>query len=160
AVVDEGGFPADVSGALKTLVGQFLRNPFVNSGGARYLPSFLPETVLIEDFPEDAEAPAQGELLSALRLRGRRALARVEIEAALQENGLGVLEKLSLDPLECRLVCVPQDLYMRIGRARGWGAKDQWTHFDGYQVLRNGQTRALVGGSARYGGLTDLVSIA
>ncbi|MEW6273485.1 MAG: hypothetical protein AB1689_29755 [Thermodesulfobacteriota bacterium] len=48
---------------------------------------------------------------------------------------------------------------MRFGRDRGFGQRQQWTHFDGYQVLRNGQLRALIGGDVRYGGLTDLLSI-
>ena len=161
AVVDEAGFPKDVSEPVKVLVGQFLRNPFVNSGGARYLPQFNAEDVLIEDFAEDQEAPASGELLSALGLRQRRGLARFEIEDALLDHGAKIVrERLRLDPLEFRLVCIPHDLYMRFGRDRGWGQQQQWTHFDGYQVLKNGTLRALVGGSARYGGLSDLASIA
>jgi hypothetical protein len=159
AVVDEVGFPPEISEHVKVLVGQFLRNPFINSGGARYLPLFNVEAVLIEDFPEDQEA-ATSELLSALGLKRRRGLARLEIDDALLEHGAVVLqERLRLDPQEFRLVCVPQDLYMRVGRDRGWGQQQQWTHFDGYQVLRSGQLRALAGGDVRYGGLTDLVSL-
>ena len=120
AVVDEVGLPKEVSGPLKVLVGQFLRNPFVNSGGARYLPVFSAEAVLIEDFPEDQEPPATGALLSALGLARRRGLARLEIDDALLENGATVLEQqLLLDPKEFRLVCIPHDLYMRCrSRAR------------------------------------------
>jgi hypothetical protein len=160
AVVDEAGFPKEVSGPVKILVGQFLRNPFVNSGGARYLPQFHAEEVLIEDFPEDQEPPVS-ELLSALKLARRRTLARLEIDDALQEHGATILkQQLLLDPVEFRLVCIPHDLYMRVGRDRGWGQQQQWTHFDGYQVLKNGRLRALVGGDVRHGGLSDLVSIA
>jgi len=160
AVVDEMGFPKEVSGPVKILVGQFLRNPFVNSGGARYLPVFNAEEVLIEDFPEDQEPPATSELLSALGLAQRRALARLQIDDALQEHGAEVLEqRLGIDPLEFRLVCIPHDVYMRFGRDRGWGQQQQWTHFDGYQVLTSGRLRALVGGDVRHGGLSDLVSI-
>jgi hypothetical protein len=161
AAVDQIGFPPDVSGPAKVLVGQFVRNPFINSGGARYLPLLSAEVVLIEDFPEDQEPPATGELLSALGLKRRRGLARLEIEDALQERGATILEqRLRLDPIEFRLVCVPQELYMRFGRDHGWGQQEQWTHFDGYQVLKNGRLRALVGGDVRHGGLIDLVSIA
>jgi hypothetical protein len=82
-------------------------------------------------------------------------------EAALLQHGATVLqERLLLDPIEFRLVCIPHDLYMIVGRDRGWGQQQQWTHFDGFQVLKNGHLRALAGGSARYGGLSDLVSIA
>ena len=48
---------------------------------------------------------------------------------------------------------------MRLGRERGWGSREEWTHFDGYQLLGGGGLRALVGGNARYGGLVDLCSI-
>jgi hypothetical protein len=160
ALVDESGFPSELSGPLKDLVGQFLLNPFINSGGARYIPPFSAETVLVEDFPETQEVPATGELLSALGLGRRRALARREIEVALLEHGAAVLqERLLLDPNEFRLVCIPPDLYIGLGRDRGWGRQQQWTHFDGFQVLKSGRVRALVGGDARYGGLCDLVSI-
>jgi hypothetical protein len=161
AIVDEMGFPKEVSEPVKVLVGQFLRNPFVSSGGARYLPPFGTEEVLIEDFPEEQEPPAAGELLTALGLERRRSLARLEIDDALLERGAAILEQqLRLDPLEFRLVCIPHDLYMRFGRDRSWGRQQQWTHFDGYQVLKNGTLRALVGGDVRHGGLSDLVSIA
>jgi len=160
AVVTEAGFPPEVSEPIKLLVGQFLCNPFVNSGGARYLPHFSAEAVLIEDFEEDKEAPADSGLLSALGLARRRGLSRTEIDEALLAHGAKVIEEaLGLDPKEFRLVCIPQDLYMRFGRDRDWGKQQQWTHFDGYQVLKNGRRRALVGGDIRYGGLTDLVSI-
>jgi len=160
ALVDESGFPSELLGPLKDLVGQFLLNPFINSGGARYIPPFSTETVLVEDFPETQEVPATGDLLSALGLGRRRALARREIEAALLEHGAAILqERLLLDPVEFRLVCIPLDLYIGLGRDRGWGQQQQWTHFDGFQVLKRGPVRALVGGDVRYGGLSDLVSI-
>jgi hypothetical protein len=34
-----------------------------------------------------------------------------------------------------------------------------WTHFDGYQVWKEGRLRALVGGNVRFGGAHDLCSI-
>ena len=48
---------------------------------------------------------------------------------------------------------------MRVGRERGWGQREEWTHFDGYQLIAGGRLRALIGGSARYGGVFDLCSI-
>lgn len=159
ALVDSGAWPAGVSEHLKVLVGQYVRHAFVSSGGARYRPAFAAESVLIEDFPEDQDATSP--LLEALGLPRRRQLARVEIEAALLERGAATLkDRLHLDPQDFRLVCIPQDLYSRFGRERGWGAQKQWTHFDGYQVLSGGRLRALVGGDTRYGGLHDLTSIA
>ncbi len=54
---------------------------------------------------------------------------------------------------------MPPDVFARVGRERGWGNREQWTHYDGYQVASGGHLRALVGGNARYGGLLDLCSI-
>lgn len=160
AAVDELGLPAQVADDIKLLVAQFLTNPFVNSGGARFFPRFSAETVLLEAFPEDAEPPTEGTLLRALGLAQRRGLARVVVDDALLEHGNEIVEQqLALDPREFRLVCIPQDVYARFGRAHGWGQRQQWTHFDGYQVLRDGTLRALAGGDVRYGGLNDLVSL-
>lgn len=159
AAVDELGLPADLAQNIKVLVAQFLTNPFVNSGGARFFPRFSAETVLLEDFAESAEPPGGG-LLHALGLPARRGLARVQVDDALLAHGNAVVERdLGLDPREFRLVCIPQDLYARFGRDHGWGERQQWTHFDGYQVLRDGTLRALAGGDVRYGGLNDLVSL-
>jgi len=161
AVSSAAGWPSDVSKAVRDLLDQFLRQVFVNSGGARYLPPFTTESILVEDFPEEGEAPATGPLLGALGLPRRRGLSRLAIDRALLEHGPGIVrDQLGLPPNEFRLVCVPPDIYTRVGRDKGWGKQSHWTHFDGYQVLSNGSLRALVGGDARYGGLNDLVSIA
>ena len=64
-------------------------------------------------------------------------------------------ERLGLDPIEFRLVCIPYDLYTRFGRDRGFGQWHHWTHFDGYQVMGGNRLRALVGGDGRFGGLAD-----
>jgi hypothetical protein len=146
---------------VKVLFGQFVQQIFINSGGARYLPPRSAERTLIEDFAEDETAAnAPSKLLEALGLPQRSALARVEIEKALARSGDQILEeRLGLDPLEFRLVCIPYDLYFRFGRDRGFGKWPHWTHFDGYQVMGGNRLRALVGGDGRFGGLSDLVSI-
>jgi hypothetical protein len=144
---------------IRELITLFALHPYVNSGGARYLPRLRAQPVLFEDFPEHDEPPPSP-LLAALGLGRRRALSRLEIEAALLECGADVLtDHLGLDPWWFRLLCIPFDIYARAGRDRGWGQREQWTHFDGYQLMRNGQVRALVGGDGRYGGLYDLASI-
>lgn len=140
------------------LLDQFALHPFVNSLGVRYLPPLEPEWVLVEDFPEDA-IPEGSPLLEALGFERRRALSRVAIERALRVRAAGVLEKLGLDARQHLLTCVPADVYANVG-ARGWGQQEYWTHLDGYQVLRNGKLRALVGGDVRFGGLYDVCSIA
>jgi hypothetical protein len=100
------------------------------------------------------------DLLQALALPRRRGPARATIENALLLHGPGVIkERLGLDPREFRLVCIPPDLYLRVGRERGWGQRPEWTHFDGYRVLESGRLLALVGGNSRYGGLVDLCGI-
>jgi hypothetical protein len=146
---------------VKVLARQFLQQIFVNSGGARYLPPLSAERTLIEDFAEnEAAADAPSNLLAALGLPKRNAIARVAIEAALMRSGDQILEeRLGLDPMEFRLVCIPYDLYIRFGRGRGFGQWRHWTHFDGYQVMAGNRLRSLVGGDGRFGGLNDLVSI-
>ena len=144
----------------RTLASQFIQQIFVNSAGARYLPPLATETALIEDFAENESAEAPSKLLQALGLAKHSGLARTEIEAALARFGPQILEeRLGLDPIEFRLVCIPHDLYTRFGRDRGFGQWHHWTHFDGYQVMGGNRLRALVGGDGRFGGLADLVSI-
>jgi hypothetical protein len=137
----------------------FATQVFVNSAGLRYVP--LPvdkEPCLIEGFPEGEEPVT--ELLKALGLPKRRGLARSDIEKALLLHGSSVVEeRLGLDPGAFRVVCIPPDVYLRVGRERGWGQRSEWTHFDGYRLLRSGQLLALVGGNSRYGGLVDLCGI-
>ena len=137
----------------------FATQVYINSAGLRYVPVPVDtEPCLIESFAEGEEPVT--ELLKALALPKRRGLTRVEIENALLLNGPRVLEEqLGLDPREFRLVCIPPDIYLRVGRERGWGQRAEWTHFDGYRVLQSGQLLALVGGSSRYGGLVDLCGI-
>jgi hypothetical protein len=145
---------------FKVLGAQFIQQILINSGGARYLPRISGETALVEDFPENDTADAPSKLLSALSLPHRRGLARTQIENALMRFGANVLaEQFSLDPIEFRLICIPYDMYMRLGRERGWGQWHHWTHFDGYWVVQGNRLRALVGGDGRFGGLADLVSI-
>src|SRR5262249_280216 len=152
--------PPSIPGALKETLDLLMVHPFINSGGARYLPRFASEHVLIEDFPEEDEKPPHSELLSALGLKKRTGVSRLEIEQALLQFGPHIVKnEWQLDPQEFRLLCIPFDLYSRLGSARGWGQQPHWTHFDGYQLLEGGKLRALVGGDVRYGGIYDLCSI-
>jgi hypothetical protein len=155
----EASVPPEVASVFAETVSLFSLHLYVNSAGIRYVPVPVPrETLLVEAHPDGEEAMTS--LLKELGLERRRGLARDEIEVALQERGPRVLaDHLGLDPLPFRIVCVPPDVFMRVGRARGWGAREDWTHFDGYQVLPKGNLRALVGGNARYGGLFDLCSL-
>ncbi len=149
-----------VTEELRVLGGQFIKQIFINSGGARYLTPVSAETMLIEDFAENEAAEAPSKLLAALGLPMRHGRARREIETALMSFQNQILaERLGLDPLEFRLICIPYDLYMRLGRDRGWGQWPHWTHFDGYQIMERNRLRALAGGDGRFGGINDLVSI-
>jgi hypothetical protein len=151
--------PPEVAAMFADTISQFALHVFVNSAGIRYVP--VPadhEWLLIESHAEGDEAATP--LLRELRLERRHGIARNDIEARLRAHGARVLvDHLGLDPDGFRLVCVPPDLYMRLGRERGWGRREEWTHFDGYQLVAGGRLRALVGGNARYGGLFDLCSI-
>jgi len=156
----ENELPAELdTEGPQVLAGQFIQQIFVNSAGARYLPPLSAETVLLEDFAENEAADAPSKLLAALRLAKRSGVSRAEIESALMHFGSELLEKLGLDPVEFRLICIPYDLYARFGHSRGFGKWPHWTHFDGYQVMAGSRLRALAGGDGRFGGLYDLVSI-
>jgi hypothetical protein len=157
--------PSGSPEGLRDGVAMFAIHPLVNSGGARYLPSLVAEDVLVEDFPDpaDGQTPAASELLKSLQLPGRRGLPRIAIEQALLMHGARILEKeLGLDPRVFRLVCIPPDVYVRVGEAEGWGRQPFWTHFDGYLIRTvTGQVRlqALAGGDVRYGGLYELLAV-
>jgi hypothetical protein len=90
-------------------------------------------------------------------------LPRIVIEQALLVHGARILEHdLGLDPRVFRLVCIPSDVYLRLGEAEGWGRQPFWTHFDGYLIRTvAGQVRlqALAGGDVRYGGLYELLAV-
>jgi hypothetical protein len=157
--------PSGSPEGLRDGVAVFAIHPLVNSGGARYLPSLVAEDVLVEDFPDpaDGQTPAASELVKSLGLPGRRGLPRIAIEQALLMHGARILEKeLGLDPRIFRLVCIPPDVYVRVGEAEGWGRQPFWTHFDGYLIRTvAGQVRlqALAGGDVRYGGLYELLAV-
>ena len=151
--------PRDVAALFAETVSLFALHLYVNSAGIRYVPVPAPrEALLVEGHAEGDETMTA--LVRELCLPQRRGLARNDIETALWKHGPRLVsERLGLDPLAFRLVCVPPDLYMRVGRDRGWGRREEWTHFDGYQVMSGGRLRALVGGNARFGGLFDLCSL-
>ena len=152
---------AELPAGVRDLLVQFSLHLYVTSGGTRFAPRGAAEEVLLEVFPEEA-VPARSPLLEALALPRRSGLARTEIEGALLDRGADILEsELRLDPCRFRLICVPPDVYAMVGLERGWGEREMWTHFDGYQVMLDGGVmRALVGGDVRYGGRLDWVSIA
>ena len=149
----------DTDEGVKEAISFFLLNPFINSGGTRYKVCLVAEDLLLEDFPEpDPKEEVPSKLLNLLKLNTRWGISRIELENALLEHGLAVLNELKLDPEVFRLVAVPADLYTHLGPQRGWGQKEMWTHFDGYRVLEGGRLQALAGGDKRFGGPHDVVS--
>jgi hypothetical protein len=152
--------PPSMPDPLKETLDLLMLHPFINSAGVRYLPRFVPEEVLVEDFPEEEKYVSASELLTALGLPRRTALSRMEIDQALLQHGAQIVKsELGLNPQEFRLACIPFDLYSRLAATRGWGRQKSWTHFDGFQIWKGGRLRALVGGDARFGGRYDLCSI-
>ena len=152
--------PPSISAPLRETLDLLMLHPFINSAGLRYLPRFVPELILVEDFPEEEKYSSGSELLSALGLPRRTALSRTEIDhALLQRGGQIVKSELGLDPQEFRLACIPFDLYSRLAPTHGWGKKKLWTHFDGFQIWKGLKLRALVGGDIQFGGRYDLCSI-
>jgi hypothetical protein len=134
------------------------RHAVVSSAGRRYVPSFRPEALLVEAFPE-SEPDARTPLLDVLGLSRRRGLARRDIEDALSRNTAAVCAALGLDPFQYAVVCIPFDAYVRLAPRRGWGREAMWTHLDGYQVAHGLELRALVGGDVRYGGCHDFCMV-
>jgi len=151
----------DAPEALRERIELYVNRPFVSSSCARDIPTLVDEDVLVEAFDEPAPgaASANPALLEALGLPRRNGLSRATIERALLLRGQEVLRKLALDPRKFRLVCIPQDLHVRIGETRGWGTQPIWTHFDGRMVLRNHRSLVLAGGHCQYGGIYDLVGV-
>jgi hypothetical protein len=150
--------PSGMCDALRETLALVLRQPFVTSGGNRYLPLFVPEHMLVETFAED-DPDAHSPLLALLGLSRRRGLSRMLIEDALRQHTTAVCEALGLDPLAFVVVCIPFDAYMRLAPRSGWGRQTLWTHLDGYQLTPERYVRALVGGDVRYGGADDLCSV-
>ena len=152
-------YPADTTDGRREAIEFFLLNPFITSAGTRYRVCLVAEDLLLEDFPEpDSKEETPSKLLNMLKLSSRWGVTRTEIENALLEHGLKVLEELQLDPQLFRLVTVPADIYTHLGPERGWGQKEMWTHFDGYRLLEGGKLQALAGGDKRFGGTHDVVS--
>ncbi|HET6978910.1 MAG TPA: hypothetical protein VFI24_21440 [Pyrinomonadaceae bacterium] len=152
-------YPSDTSNGAREAIEFFLLNPFITSAGTRYRVCLVAEDLLLEDFPEpDSKEEEPSKLLNMLKLTTRWGITRTDIENALLEHGLKVLDELHLDPEVFRLVVIPADLYTHLGLQRGWGQKEMWTHFDGYRVLEGGKLQALAGGDKRFGGAHDVVS--
>ena len=158
-VAEKIAIPPDVAAIFAETIALFALHVYANSAGIRYVP--LPterEPLLIEAHPEGDDAATP--LLRELHLERRRGVARNQIEARLRANGPRILaDHLGLDPFAFRLVCVPPDLYMRLGREPA-GARVKSGHIStATNSSCGGGLRALVGGNARYGGLVDLCSI-
>ena len=151
--------PPEVAHIFAETISLFALHVFVNSAGLRYVPPPpVREALLVENHADGEQSITP--LLRELGIERRQGLARDDIEARLQKHGARIVrEQLGLDPLAFRIVCIPLDIFMRVGRDRGWGRRPEWTHFDGYQVMKGGTLRALVGGNSRYGGIADLCSI-
>jgi hypothetical protein len=99
-------------------------------------------------------------LLELLGLAKRSGLSRFAIEHALFTDGYRIVrDELGLDPMIFKLICVPADIYIRLGAKLGWGRKEIWTHFDCYSVLQHSMFNAIAGGDTRFGGIYDIVTI-
>jgi hypothetical protein len=152
-------YPEGTTDGVREAIDFFLLNPFINSGGTRYRVCLVAEDLLLEDFPDpESKEELPSTLLSMLRLNTRWGLSRIEIEQALFEHGLEILNELQLDAEKFRITVIPADIYTHLGPQRGWGQKEMWTHYDGYRVLEGGKLQALAGGDKRFGGTHDVVS--
>jgi hypothetical protein len=151
--------PPEVSDNLRGVLDLLILHPFVTSAGARYLPWFGGETILVETFPE-TEPDTRTGLIDLLRLPRRCGLSRFAIEDATRSYTAELCSTLGLGAAEYSVVPIPFDAYLRLAPRFGWGRDHRWTHFDGYQLTRELHLRALVGGDVEYGGPEDLCSVA
>ena len=152
-------YPEGTTDGVREAIDFFLLNPFISSGGTRYRVCLVAEDLLLEDFPEpDPKGEVHSKLLDVLKINSRWGLSRNDIEQALVEHGVKILNELQLDVEKFRIVSIPADLYTHLGPQRGWGQKEMWTHYDGYRVLEGGRLQALAGGDKRFGGTHDVVS--
>lgn len=154
-------FKNGISEGLKSRTEIFSKHLIINSLGTRYYPDFITEDLLVEDFPE--EQSGDGSVTPLLKLLGfekRMGLSRLDIEHSLFSNGYRIVkDELELDPTLFKLICIPSDIYIRLGEAMEWGRHEIWTHFDGYRVLQHSMFTAMAGGDTRFGGIYDLVTI-
>ena len=154
-------FKEGVPEVLKTRTEIFSKHLIINSMGSRHFPDFIAEDILVEDFSETQVGNEKvSPLLEILGFDRRRALSRNDIEHSLFENGHRIIkDELGLDPVLFKLVCIPSDIYLRLGETLGWGKHEIWTHFDGYGILQHSRFNAMAGGDSRFGGIYDLVTI-
>lgn len=155
--------PGDAEEPLRQNLEAFTKRIVLTSAGTRYLPPCVEEDLLVEVFDEPSATsmrpPSPSPLLAALGLPRRSGLARGAIERALRARSGDVVTELGLDPREFRVVCVPADVYTRLGARVGWGHQALWTHFDGSVVTPDRKLMPLAGGDVRYGGLHDIVAV-
>lgn len=152
-------YPSDTKEGAREAIDFYLLNPFITSAGTRYRVCLVAEDLLLEDFPEpESKGEVPSKLLDMLKLNSRWGLTRIELEDALLEHSLEILNNLQLDPELFRVTSIPADLYTHLAPQLGWGQKEMWTHFDGYRVLEGGKLQALAGGDKRFGGTHDVVS--
>lgn len=154
-------FKDGVSEALKTRTEIISKHLFINSVGTRHFPDFVTEDILVEDFPERQSGDdGDSEVIKLLGFEKRRGLSRLDIEHSLFVNGYKIIkDELGLDPAIFKLICIPSDIYLRLGETLDWGKNEIWTHFDGYGVFQHHRFNAMAGGDKRFGGIYDLVTI-
>ncbi len=154
-------FKDGVPELLKTRTEVLSKHLIINSLGSRHFPDYVAEDILVEDFHErQGGNETVTPLLEMLGFNRRRSLSRLDIEHSLFINGYRIVrDELGLDPVLFKLVCIPSDIYLRLGDTLGWGKHEIWTHFDGYGVMQHSRFNAMAGGDKRFGGIYDLVTI-
>jgi hypothetical protein len=153
AVSSAAGWPSDVSKAVRDLLDQFLRQVFVNSGGARYLPPFTTESILVEDFPEEGEAPSAGSLLTR-RLPPPRPQPAGD-HGASARPGHRPTSSLPAERVPPGMRAAGHLHARRPGCGLGWRCTGRT--LDGYQVLSRRPARWSA--AMRAGGLNDLADM-
>ena len=160
-ILEDPLFKDGIPEVLKNRTEIISKHLIINSVGTRHFPDYITEDLLVEDFPEEQSGEATASpLLKLLGFDTRWGLSRLNIEHSLFSNGYKIVkDELGLDPMVFKLICIPSDIYIRLGEKMEWGRHKIWTHFDGYGVLAHSMFNALAGGDTRFGGIFDLVTI-
>jgi hypothetical protein len=136
---EEVAVPREVAAIFAETISLFALHLYVNSAGVRYVPVPAPREVLLVETHAEGDEPVTP-LLRELGLQQRR-LARDDIEAALRKHGRACSPTTSVSTRSSFASCACPGRLVRVGRDRGWGQRQEWTHFDGYQIAAGGRLR-------------------
>jgi hypothetical protein len=88
-----------------------------------------------------------------------KAISRKTLDGLIKNYGNLLILKLNLDPKMFKLIPIPFDIYIRLGKKMKFGKHILNTFFDGYRLRTDGRKTALFGGNTQFGGPSFIDSI-